>query len=75
MWTVGSLPSQLLAGDVRQPEASCHGCWQTYQPANEWLQGSASVARRLSVDPSFQSLTFLTGVTMRKSDLAGKARA
>lgn len=39
---------------------------------NKWLQGSASVARRLNVEPSFQSLTFLTGVAMRKSDLDGE---
>lgn len=75
LWTVSSLPSQLLAGDVRQPEASCHGCWQTYQPVNEWLQGSASVAGRLNVDPSVQTSTFLTRVAMRKSDLGGEAQA
>lgn len=75
VWTVSSLPSQLLAEDVRQPEASCHGCWQTYQPVSEWLQGSASVAGRLNVDPSCQSLTLLTGVATRKSDFGGEARA
>lgn len=75
VWPVGSVPSQLLAADVRQPEASCHGCWQSYRAVNEWLQGSASLTGRLSADPQVQSLTFLTAVMIRKSDIDGKARA